>query len=123
MRLSAGWRIVEPGPRVYGSSAGDRCYPPTNEGSSRAGMNDLQAYMVYEYVSDYKAGHLSRRDLVRRVLYMTGGVASTATVLATLGCAPSQQAAPTTAPPAAPKPTTSPAASPAASPSPSPAVS
>jgi carboxymethylenebutenolidase len=86
-------------------------------------MNDLQAYMVYEYVSDYKAGHLSRRDLVRRVMYMTGGVASTATVLLSLGCAPSQQAAPTPAPAA--KPTSAPAASPVASPatSPSPGVS
>src|SRR5688572_6592864 len=44
-------------------------------------VNDLQAYMIHEYVDDYKEGHLSRRDLIRRVLYMTGGVASTATAL------------------------------------------
>ena len=39
------------------------------EASPRADrMNVLQDYMVYEYVSDFKEGHLSRRDLVRRVL-------------------------------------------------------
>jgi carboxymethylenebutenolidase len=79
-------------------------------------MNELQAYMVHEYVADYKAGYLSRRDLVRRVLNITGGVGSTATLLLALGCsAPAAQ--PTTAPAAtaAPKPTTAAAASPAAS--------
>ncbi len=89
-------------------------------------MNVLQDYMVYEYVSDFKEGHLSRRDLVRRVLNITGGVASTATMLLALGCAPQPAAQPTTAPTTPPKPTTAPAAaaspaiaaSPAASPSP-----
>lgn len=77
-------------------------------------LNDLQAYMVYEYVADYKAGYLSRRDLVRRVLNICGGLGSTATLLLVLGC--SQPAAQPTAAPAA-KPTAAPAAaSPAASP-------
>ena len=77
-------------------------------------LNDLQAYMVYEYVADYKAGYLSRRDLVRRVLNICGGLGSTATLLLALGC--SEPAAQPTAAPAA-KPTAAPAAaSPAASP-------
>jgi carboxymethylenebutenolidase len=81
-------------------------------------MNDLQAYLVHEYVADYKAGHLSRRDLVRRVLNVTGGIGSTATMLLVLGCAPSPAAQPTAAvTAAAAKPTTAPA-SPASSPSP-----
>src|SRR4051812_10715511 len=88
-------------------------------------MNVLQDYMVYEYVADYKEGHLSRRDLIRRVINITGGIGSTATLLLALGCAP-QAAQPTTAPAtAAPKPTTAAAAAspsaavakPAASPS------
>jgi hypothetical protein len=29
---------------------------------------------------------MSHRDMIRRVLYITGGVASTATILSTLGC-------------------------------------
>jgi carboxymethylenebutenolidase len=94
-------------------------------------MNDLQAYTVYEYVADYKEGRLSRRDLVRRVLNITGGLGSTATLLLALGCAPSTTPPqPTAAPATAPKPTAPPAspaaspvvAKPAASPSPSPAV-
>src|SRR5215218_4803357 len=86
-------------------------------------MNDLQAYMVHEYVADYKEGHLSRRDLVRRVLNITGGLGSTAAILLALGCTPQPAAQATTAPAAPPttappKPTTAPAASPAGSPSP-----
>ncbi|MBV9357032.1 MAG: dienelactone hydrolase family protein [Chloroflexi bacterium] len=44
-------------------------------------MNIFQDYMVHEYVADYQQGHLSRRDLIRRVIFITGGVASAATVL------------------------------------------
>ena len=61
-------------------------------------MNVLQDYMVHEYVADYNEGHLSRRDLVRRVLNITGGLASTATLLLALGCAPQPAAQPTSAP-------------------------
>jgi carboxymethylenebutenolidase len=67
---------------------------------------------------------MSRRDMVRRVMYITGGVASAATILSTLGCgpsaAPSATAAPVAKPTTAAKPEASPSA--AASASPSPAV-
>ncbi len=91
-------------------------------------MNELQSYMVHEYVADYKAGYLARRDLVRRVLNITGGLGTTATLLLALGCSPAPAAPPAAAPaaPAAPKPTTAPAppaANPAAAASPSPAGS
>jgi carboxymethylenebutenolidase len=87
-------------------------------------MNDLQAYMVHEYVADYNAGYLTRRDLVRRVLNITGGIGTTATLLLALGCAPSTPAAaPTSTTAPAPKPTAAPAAvSPVASPAASPAA-
>ncbi|MDI3340565.1 MAG: dienelactone hydrolase family protein [Sphaerobacter sp.] len=49
-------------------------------------MNDFQRYLIHEFVEDYKDGYLSRRELLRRVLYITGGVASAATILAALGC-------------------------------------
>jgi carboxymethylenebutenolidase len=86
-------------------------------------MNELQRYMVLEYVADYKAGYLLRRDLVRRVLNITGGVGSAATLLLALGCSTPAAPATTTAPaattaalkPAAASPATNPAA--AASPS------
>lgn len=49
-------------------------------------MNDIQRYFVEEFAEEYHEGHMSRRDLVRRVLLITGGVASTATTLLVLGC-------------------------------------
>src|SRR5690348_4499211 len=61
-------------------------------------MNDLQRYMVLEYVADYRAGYLLRRDLVRRVLNITGGVGSAATLLLGLGCSAPAAPAPTAAP-------------------------
>jgi carboxymethylenebutenolidase len=48
-------------------------------------MNIFQDYMIHEFVEDYRHGHLSRRDLLRRVLFITGGLASAATVLSGFG--------------------------------------
>jgi carboxymethylenebutenolidase len=49
-------------------------------------MNDMQRYFVEEFVEEYREGHMSRRDMMRRVLLITGGVASAATTLIALGC-------------------------------------
>jgi carboxymethylenebutenolidase len=48
-------------------------------------MNQFQEYFVREFVEEYRVGHMSRRDMMRRVLYITGGIASAATLLASLG--------------------------------------
>lgn len=48
-------------------------------------LNPMQQYLVYEFVEDYEDGLLSRRDMVSRVLHITGGVAAAATVLTSLG--------------------------------------
>jgi carboxymethylenebutenolidase len=48
-------------------------------------MYQFEEYFVHEFVEDYRVGHMSRRDMIRRVLYITGGVASTATLLGSLG--------------------------------------
>ena len=88
-------------------------------------MNQYQEYLVHEFVADYRDGLMSRRDMVRRVVYITGGLASAATLLSSLGCGPSASPSPTVAPPAtqAAKPASSPASpSPAAASSPSPVV-
>src|SRR3989442_5023499 len=95
-------------------------------------FGDLEYYSIYEFVQDYKEGHLSRREMMRRVMYIAGGVASAASVLSLLGCG--GQAAPSAAPAssAAPKPASAaasaaasakPAASAAASASAKPAAS
>ena len=49
-------------------------------------MNEVQSYFVWEFVEDYKSGQLSRRELIRRVMYITGGVASAASLLTLMGC-------------------------------------
>ncbi len=48
-------------------------------------LNPMQQYLVHEFVEDYEDGLLSRRDMVSRVLHITGGVAAAATVLTSLG--------------------------------------
>jgi carboxymethylenebutenolidase len=48
-------------------------------------LNPMQQYLVHEFVEDYEDGILSRRDMLGRVLHITGGVAATATVLTALG--------------------------------------
>jgi carboxymethylenebutenolidase len=45
-----------------------------------------QQYLAEEFAEDYKENRLSRRDLMQRVLIMTGSVPLTASVLFTLGC-------------------------------------
>lgn len=48
-------------------------------------MNQFEEYFVHEFVEEYRVGHMTRRDMIRRILYITGGVASTAAVLGSLG--------------------------------------
>ena len=48
-------------------------------------LNPMQRYLVHEFVEDYEDGLLSRRDMMSRVLHITGGVAATATLLTALG--------------------------------------
>jgi carboxymethylenebutenolidase len=49
-------------------------------------MNDTQRYFVEEFAEEYLEGRMSRRDMLRRVMLITGGVASAATTLLALGC-------------------------------------
>jgi carboxymethylenebutenolidase len=48
-------------------------------------MNQFEEYFVREFVEEYRVGHMSRRDMMRRVMYITGGVASAAALLGSLG--------------------------------------
>ena len=48
-------------------------------------LNPMQRYLVHEFVEDYEDGLLSRRDMVSRVLHITGSAAAAAAVLTTLG--------------------------------------
>ena len=51
-------------------------------------LSQFETYLVHEFVEDYVDGIMSRRDMVRRVLHITGGVPATATVLTQLGVKP-----------------------------------
>ncbi len=67
-------------------------------------LNQFERYLVHEFVEDYQDGIMSRRDMVARVVRITGGVATTAAWLTTLGVEPLTAAAQsgTPAPPPAP---------------------
>jgi carboxymethylenebutenolidase len=47
---------------------------------------DLQRYVIEEHFEDYTEGRISRREMLKRVSYITGGVAASLTVLTALGC-------------------------------------
>ena len=48
-------------------------------------LNQFQRYLVHEFVDDYNDGVMTRRDMMQRVVHITGGVAAAATMLTTLG--------------------------------------
>jgi carboxymethylenebutenolidase len=57
-------------------------------------MNEIERYFVEEFVEEYHEGHMSRRDMIRRVLLITGGVASAASTLLALGCGTDSESSP-----------------------------
>jgi carboxymethylenebutenolidase len=63
-------------------------------------LSQFETYLVHEFVEDYVDGIMSRRDMMRRVLHITGGVATTATLLIQLGVEPAsaQEGTPAPAP-------------------------
>jgi carboxymethylenebutenolidase len=61
-------------------------------------LGDFQKYLIEEFVEDWQHGEMSRREMVRRTCYITGGMASAATVLVSMGCAPQPAATATSAP-------------------------
>lgn len=65
-------------------------------------LSQFENYLVHEFVEDYVDGIMSRRDMVSRVLHITGGVAATATVLTQLGVKSAAAQEGTPAPPPTP---------------------
>ncbi len=49
-------------------------------------LNAHQMYLIEEFAEEYKERKMSRRDLLRRALLITGSIPVTASVLAALGC-------------------------------------
>ena len=65
-------------------------------------LSQFENYLVHEFVEDYVDGIMSRRDMMRRVLHITGSVAATATVLTQLGVKSASAQEGTPAPPPTP---------------------
>ena len=80
-----------------------------NIGKSGKGMDYLKRYLIEEEIDEYQENHISRREMMRRVLIITGSVPMTASILLAAGCGAS--ASPTAAPAVA---TTAPTAAAAA---------
>ncbi|MGI9252384.1 MAG: dienelactone hydrolase family protein [Thermomicrobiales bacterium] len=64
-------------------------------------LNQFETYLVHEFIEDFEDGIMPRRDMVRRIVHITGGLAAAATVLTQLGVAPAYAQSAT---PAAPYP-------------------
>ena len=47
---------------------------------------DLELYVLNEHIEDYQDGIITRRELLRKVTFMTGSLAITMALLPTLGC-------------------------------------
>jgi carboxymethylenebutenolidase len=79
---------------------------------------DLELYVLQEHIEDFKDGIISRRELLRRVTFMTGSLAVTFALLPALGCNIDQPrtGGPATAPAASPTAVATAAASPFAVP-------
>lgn len=81
-------------------------------------LNPHQTYLIEEFADEYNEQHMTRRDMMRRVLLITGSVPMTAFALTTLGCGTAEAdktraAATATAAPTAPPPTATPFVRPA----------
>ena len=90
---------------------------PYNELERYRELSQMQQYLVHEFIDDYHDGVMSRRDMMRRVLHITGGVAATATLLTTMGVPTASAQDATPAAPATPIPPQSPLSIPEGDPS------
>src|ERR671916_77876 len=85
-----------------------------NLGKAGRDMDYLKRYLIEEEIEEYQENHISRREMVRRVLIITGSVPTTASILLAAGCGASPTA--TLAPSAAPA-SAAPSGAPSAAPS------
>jgi carboxymethylenebutenolidase len=63
-------------------------------------LNQMQRYLVHEFVDDYRDGLLSRRDLMAKIGYIAGGSAAAAAILTRFGIPEEGAAAEIVLPPA-----------------------
>ncbi len=63
-----------------------------NLGKPGERMDYLTRYLIEEEIEEYQLDHISRREMVRRVLIITGSVPATASILLAAGCGASDDA-------------------------------
>ena len=64
-------------------------------------LNTFQKYFAEEFYEDYREGLLTRRQFIRRMVYITGNMAAAVSTMSLLGCSPAELPAPTDPIPAA----------------------
>src|SRR3954453_24009277 len=69
----AAWR-AEPGRAT--PIRRQRCRLARWRASWRGAMNDMQQYLVDEFVEEYRAGRMTRREALQRVTLLTGSAAA-----------------------------------------------
>lgn len=57
-------------------------------------LNADQKYLVEEFYEDYRAGRLSRRSFMRRIVFIMGSVAAAIAVMSAMGCTAEELPAP-----------------------------
>ncbi|MFN8638924.1 MAG: dienelactone hydrolase family protein [Dehalococcoidia bacterium] len=78
-------------------------------------LDKFERYLIDEFYDDYRAGEITRRTFVRRLAYITGGMAGAASTMVLLGCAPAEVPSKTMPIPSAEPSSAAKSASPAAS--------
>ncbi len=66
-------------------------------------LNHLQAYLAQEFIDDYNQGYMTRRQMLARIVGITGGIGSAATLLLMMGCRPVGQTSPPAGQPITPQ--------------------
>ncbi|MFN8514345.1 MAG: dienelactone hydrolase family protein [Chloroflexia bacterium] len=67
---------------------------PVNLGKPGERMDYLTRYLIEEEIEEFQMNHISRREMVKRVLIITGSVPATASILLAAGCGASPTATP-----------------------------
>lgn len=68
-------------------------------------LGKFEKYLVEEFYDDYREGEISRRTFIRRVAFITGGMAAAVPVMLSVGCSPIEVPAATDPMPEAETPT------------------
>jgi carboxymethylenebutenolidase len=61
-------------------------------------MTDFERYVVEEHIEDFNDGLISRRELIRRITFITGSATASVALLSAMGCSPTPAGTPAPTP-------------------------